>query len=143
FFIAIVGYGTCLTTFVVATRWTTAANAIFLQYAGVVWVLLLAPFVLAEPMRRRDVIAIVVALSGMALFFVGRFESRGMAGNAMAVVSSIFFAMLILSLRRAQAASRAAVAWGNVVLALALFPVVANDLVLTLRSFLTFVFLGV
>jgi DME family drug/metabolite transporter len=143
FFIAIVAYGTCLTTFVVATRWTTAANAIFLQYAGVVWVLLLAPFVLAEPMRRRDAIAIVVALSGMALFFVGRFETRGMAGNALALVSSFFFAMLILSLRRAQSASRAAVAWGNVVLAVALLPFVANDLALTLRSLLTFLFLGI
>src|SRR5258706_10922545 len=37
FVAAIVCYGTCLTTFVIATRWTTAANAIFLQYAGVVW----------------------------------------------------------------------------------------------------------
>src|SRR6059058_3188654 len=36
FIAAIVCYGACLTTFVVATRWTTAANAIFLQYAGVV-----------------------------------------------------------------------------------------------------------
>lgn len=143
FFTAIVAYGTCLTTFVVATRWTTAANAIFLQYAGVVWVLLLAPFVLREPMRRRDVIAIVVALGGMALFFVGKFEARGMAGNAMAVVSSIFFAMLILSLRRAQASSRAAVTWGNVVLAIALLPFVANDLGLSVRSLLTFLFLGV
>src|SRR6185295_13410479 len=52
---AIISYGTCLTTFVVATKWTTAANAIFLQYAGVVWVLLLSPIVLREPMQSRDV----------------------------------------------------------------------------------------
>src|SRR5689334_3078550 len=70
---AVVSYAACLTTFVVATKWTTAANAIFLQYAGVVWVLLLSPVVLKEPMRSRDVIAIAVALTGMALFFVGKF----------------------------------------------------------------------
>lgn len=140
---AIVCYGTCLTTFVVATKWTTAANAIFLQYAGVIWVLILSPFVLREPMRRRDVIAIACALAGMALFFVGKFEARGMAGNAMALLSSFFFAGLILALRREPDASRAAVTWGNVVLALALLPFVAHDLALTMRSFLTFVFLGV
>jgi drug/metabolite transporter, DME family len=141
--VAILSYGACLTTFVTATKWTTAANAIFLQYAGVVWVMLLSPLVLREPMRRRDVIAIVVALGGMALFFVGKFEARGMAGNAMALVSSVFFAMMILALRRAQAASRAAVTWGNVVLSLALLPFVANDLALSTKSLLAFLFLGI
>lgn len=143
FLTAIVGYGACLTTFVTATKWTTAANAIFLQYAGVVWVLLLAPLVLREPMRRRDVIAIVVALSGMALFFIGKFEARGMAGNAMALVSSIFFATMILALRREHASSRAAVIWGNIVLSLALLPFVMHDLALTPKSFFALLFLGV
>ena len=143
FFAAIVSYGACLTSFVIATKWTTAANAIFLQYAGVVWVLLLSPVVLREPMRRRDVIAIVVALSGMALFFVGRFEARGMAGNAMALLSSVFFAMLILSLRREHDTARAAVTWGNVFIALALLPFVANDLAVTPKSLAVFAFLGV
>lgn len=143
FFAAIVSYGACLTSFVIATKWTTAANAIFLQYAGVVWVLLLSPFVLREPMRRRDVIAIVVAMSGMALFFVGRFEARGMAGNAMALLSSVFFALLILSLRREHDTARAAVTWGNVFIALALLPFVASDLAVTPKSLAVFAFLGV
>jgi len=143
FAIAIVSYGACLTSFVVATKWTTAANAIFLQYAGVVWVLLLSPIVLREPMRMRDVIAIVVAMSGMALFFVGRFEARGMAGNAMALVSSVFFASLILVLRREQRAAQAAVTWGNVVCALAVLPFISHDLALTPRSFAVLAFLGV
>lgn len=143
FFAAIVSYGACLTSFVIATKWTTAANAIFLQYAGVVWVLLLSPIVLREPMKRRDVIAVVVALSGMALFFVGRFEARGMAGNAMALLSSVFFAMLILSLRREHDTARAAVTWGNVFIALAVLPFVASDLSVTPKSLAVFAFLGV
>ncbi len=134
--VAIVSYGACLTSFVVATKWTTAANAIFLQYAGVIWVLLLSPLVLREPMRRRDVIAILVALGGMALFFVGKFEARGMAGNAMALVSSVFFATMILALRRETQASRAAVTWGNVVLSLALLPFVSHALARTTKSLL-------
>ncbi|HUP58947.1 MAG TPA: DMT family transporter [Thermoanaerobaculia bacterium] len=140
---AIISYGLCLTAFVIATKWTTAANAIFLQYAGVVWVLLLSPLVVREPMRSRDAITIAVALGGMALFFVGRFEARGMAGNAMALVSSVFFALLILSLRREHDAARAAVTWGNVFIALALLPFVANDLALSMKSFLALAFLGV
>ena len=53
FIAAIISYAACLTTFVVATKWTTAANAIFLQYAGAIWVLLLSPIVVHEPMRGR------------------------------------------------------------------------------------------
>jgi DME family drug/metabolite transporter len=143
FAVAIVCYGACLTSFVVATKWTTAANAIFLQYAGVIWVLLLSPLVLREAMRARDVIAISGALAGMALFFIGRFETRGMAGNGMALLSSFFFAGLILALRREHGSSRAAVAWGNVFIAVALFPFVMHDLGLTTKSLLAFLFLGV
>jgi drug/metabolite transporter (DMT)-like permease len=141
--VAIVCYGACLTSFVVATKWTTAANAIFLQYAGVIWVLLLSPLVLREAMRARDAIAISGALAGMALFFIGRFETRGMAGNGMALLSSFFFAGLILALRREHGSSRAAVAWGNVFIAVALFPFVMHDLGLTTKSLLAFLFLGV
>jgi drug/metabolite transporter (DMT)-like permease len=143
FIIAIISYGACLTSFVIATKWTTAANAIFLQYAGVVWVLLFSPLVVREPMRTRDAVAITVAFAGMALFFVGRFEAHGMAGNAMALLSSVFFASLILVLRREQRAAQAAVTWGNVVCALAVLPFVAHDLSLTPRSFAVLAFLGI
>jgi drug/metabolite transporter (DMT)-like permease len=143
FLAAIFSYGACLVSFVTATKWTTAANAIFLQYAGVVWVLLLSPFVVREPMQRRDAIAIFGAMSGMALFFVGRFEARGMSGNAMALLSSVFFALLILSLRREHDAARAAVTWGNVFIAVVLLPFVANDLSVTPKSLAVFAFLGV
>src|SRR3954451_11383821 len=143
FVFGIISYAACLTASVVATKWTTAANAIFLQYAGVVWVLLLSPIVLREPMRARDVIAIAVALSGMALFFVGRFETRGMAGNGMALLSSVFFAALILALRREHDAAESSVTWGNVFTAAVLLPFVANDLHLTLKSFSVFAGLGV
>src|SRR5436853_4979559 len=143
FLASVVSYGACLTAFVVATKWTTAANAIFLQYAGVVWVLLFSPLVLREPMRSRDVIAIAVAMSGMALFFVGKFEARGMAGNAMALVSSVFFAALILSLRREHDAAESAITWGNAALALALLPAIGRDLALTPKSFAVLLFLGV
>jgi len=140
---SVVSYGACLTFFVVATKWTTAANAIFLQYAGVIWVLLFSPLVVREPMRARDAGAIAAAIGGMALFFVGRFETRGMAGNVMALISSVFFAALILSLRREQPAAQAAVTWGNLACAAALLPFIAHDLALTPRSFFVLAFLGI
>lgn len=142
FVVALVSYAACLTTFVVATKWTTAANAIFLQYSGVVWVLIFSPLLLREPFRRRDAAAIVVALGGMALFFVGKFHAGG-AGDAMAILSGIFFAALVLALRRERdAGAEAAVTYGNVLACAALFPFVAQDLSLTGKSAAILAFLG-
>ena len=144
FIAAVASYAFCLTAFVTATKWTTAANAIFLQYSGVIWVLLLSPVVLKEPLRRRDLVAIVVALFGMALFFVGKLEAGGLAGNLMALLSGVFFASLTLALRRERgAAAQAAVTWGNVALCAMLLPFVANDLSIPLRSTIILALLGV
>ena len=135
FLAAVASYAACLITFVVATKWTSAANAIFLQYSGVVWVLLFSPLVVKEPLRGRDAAAIAVAFAGMALFFLGRFDAPGRAGDAVALLSGVFFAGLVLTLRRERGAgAKAAVAWGNVATAAALLPFVASDLSLTARS---------
>jgi DME family drug/metabolite transporter len=143
FLAAIASYAGCLTTFVLATRWTSAANAIFLQYSGVVWVMLFSPLVLKEPLKPRDAAAVFIALCGMALFFVGKFEAGG-RGLAMGVLTSFLFAALILSLRSERGlAAEAAVTWGNVLAAAALFPFVRNDLALSVKSAVVLVFLGV
>jgi drug/metabolite transporter (DMT)-like permease len=144
FLIGLVSYAACLTTFVLATKWTSAANAIFIQYAGVVWVLLASPLVLREPLQRRDAAAVAVAFVGMALFFVGRFETRGFRGELMALASSLFFAMLVLALRRERgSAAEAVVTWGNVLAALCLLPFVAGNLAVPPRSAAVLAFLGV
>jgi len=144
FLAGIASYAACLISFVVATKWTSAANAIFLQYSGVVWVLLFSPLVVKEPLRARDAAAIAAAFVGMALFFVGRFEPRGRAGDAVALLSAIFFAGLVLSLRRERGVgAEAVVAWGNVLAAAVLFPFVAKGLALTARSAGVLFLLGV
>jgi drug/metabolite transporter (DMT)-like permease len=144
FIVSIVSYAGTLISFVTATKLTTAANAIFLQYSGVIWVLLLSPLVLHEKMKWRDVVAVVVAICGMALFFVQQFEARGLAGNLMAVLSSAFFALLVLSLRLQRGSvAEAAVTWGNVLTAVAVFPFIAREAAVSPRSIAWLAFLGV
>ena len=141
---AIVSYAGCLTTFVVATKWTSAANAIFLQYSGIVWILVLAPLVLGEPFSRRDAGAIAVAFLGMALFFVGELDPRGRAGDLVALVSGLLYALLVLSLRRERGVgAEAAVTYGNVLAAVALLPFVGPAFGVSARSAAILLFLGV
>lgn len=144
FLLGLVSYAACLTTFVLATKWTSAANAIFLQYCGVVWVLIASPLVLREPFRRRDAIAVAIAFVGMLLFFVGRFESRDFRGEIAALVSSVCFAALVLALRRERGSgAEAVVTYGNVLAALVLLPFVRADLAVPARSAVVLVLLGV
>jgi drug/metabolite transporter (DMT)-like permease len=144
FLVGIVCYAACLTTFVVATKWTTAANAIFLQYSGVVWVLLLSPRVVGEERRREDGLAIAIALSGMALFFAGRLDVGARAGDVIGVVSGMFFAGVVLTLRRERGGgAEAVVTWGNVLVALVLLPFVLDGLRLDVVDAAVIALLGV
>ena len=62
--------------FVVATKLTTAANAIVLQYAASAYVAILAPRMLGEPTRRQDWYFLSLVVAGIALFFRYAFPAR-------------------------------------------------------------------
>jgi drug/metabolite transporter (DMT)-like permease len=143
FLAAIGSYAACLTTFVVATKWTTAANAIVLQYSGVVWVLVLAPLLLDEPFHARDAIGIAAALAGVVLLFAGELGSPGRAGDLVALVSGVFFALVIVTLRRERGGGgEAVVTYGNALAAAVLLPLVGIDWSLSARDAALIVFLG-
>ena len=102
--------------FVLATKTTTAANAIFLQYPAPVYLLILEPIIYKEKFRSPDLITVVVCLGGMALFFVGQLRPQDVAGNLMALASGLCFAFYFLLLRhpRAREVNRASsVIYGN------------------------------
>src|SRR6476659_7580195 len=61
-------YAALIILFVLATKLTTAANAIFLQYTAPVYVLLLEPVFYKEKFRGRDFITVALFVGGMSLF---------------------------------------------------------------------------
>ncbi len=99
---AAAGYALMVVCFVLAVRRTTAANAIFIQYTGPVYVALLGGPLLGERVTRRDGFAIAGCLVGMALTFGGELGGGRVAGNVLAVLSSFGFAGLPLLLRLDQ-----------------------------------------
>ena len=74
--------------FVVATRLTTAANAIFLVYTAPLYVALLSPWVLHEPIRRGDWL-ILLAMLGLGCFCVEQLTLAGWVGNGCALGSGL------------------------------------------------------
>src|SRR5712664_3643813 len=96
-------YAALLILFVLATKLTTAANAIFLQYTAPVYVLILEPLFYKEKFRLRDLITVAACVVGMALFFVGRLRPQDLSGNLLALGSGVCFALFFLLLRHSKA----------------------------------------
>ncbi len=118
-------YAVLLVLFVLATKQTTAANAIFLQYTAPVYLLILEPLIYKEKFRSRDLITVLICLGGMALFFVGQLRPQDVAGNFMALASGFCLALYFLLLRhpRAREVNRASsVIYGNLLVVILTAP---------------------
>jgi drug/metabolite transporter (DMT)-like permease len=140
-------YSVLLILFVLATKETTAANAIFLQYTSSVYVLILEPIVYKEKFRGRDFGTVVVCLGGMALFFVGQLRPQDVTGNLLALASGFCFALYFLLLRhpRAREVNRASsVIYGNLLAVILTAPWGLAALAsITLHDALSVAYLGV
>jgi DME family drug/metabolite transporter len=99
-----IAYALTLVLFVFATKFTTSANAIFLQATAPLYLLFIAPWFLGERLGARDLIGPAAIAGGMALFFVGR-ESNAMTapnpwlGNLCGAASGLTWALTVTGLR--------------------------------------------
>jgi len=96
-------YAALLLLFVLATKLTTAANAIFLQYTAPVYVLILEPLFYKEKFRLRDLATVAACAVGMSLFFVGKLRPEDVTGNLVALGSGVCFALYFLLMRHSKA----------------------------------------
>jgi len=96
-------YAALLILFVLATKKTTAANAIFLQYTAPVYLLILEPLIYKEKFRISDLLTVLICLGAMTLFFVGKLRTEDFAGNLIALASGGCFAVYVLMLRHSKA----------------------------------------
>ncbi len=92
-------YAALLVLFVLATKLTTSANAIFLQFTAPIYVLFFEPIINKTKLKSADIIAVLITIGAMALFFVGQFDGRSVLGNILALSSGIFFACYTLLLK--------------------------------------------
>ncbi len=96
---AALSYTGMVVLFVVATKNTTAANAILIQYTAPVYVAFLGAWLLKEKVKLLDWITIVIVLGGMVLFFVDHINTKGVFGNILAALSGISFATFVVFMR--------------------------------------------
>ncbi len=92
--------------FVTANKFTTAANAIVLQFTCPVFILVISVVFLRQRLRMLDVAAVIVTLAGISLFFLGQFTPGGLLGNGIAIGSGLTFAGMYVVTGRTNDAAR-------------------------------------
>jgi len=118
-----VAYAATVLLFVVATKLTTAANAIFLQYTAPIYIAMIGPWFLGERTTWYDWLLVLLALSGVGLFFLDQLSLQGLSGVIAALASGFAFAWLAVLMRRQKAGSpEAVVLLGNLVTFLIALP---------------------
>jgi drug/metabolite transporter (DMT)-like permease len=138
-----VAYAVTVTLFVVATKLTTAANAILLQYTAPVYVAFLSAWILKERPRWFDWLTIGVVIGGMTLFFLDHLAPGNLLGNGFAILSGVSFAFLVLFMRKQRNESPVeTVLLGNLLTGLVGLPFMFESMPDAL-SWLGLLFLGV
>jgi drug/metabolite transporter (DMT)-like permease len=109
--------------FVISTRQTTAANAIFLQYTAPVYVALFGAWFLGERAKSYDWLTMAAIAVGFFLFFNEKLSPEGWWGNVYAILSGITLAWLLLFLRKQKDGSTAeTILLGNILAAIVGLP---------------------
>lgn len=145
-------YAATLILFVQANKLTTAANAIFLQDAAPLYLVLLGPWLLGEPARRSELGLLGVVALGISLFFLAQEAPAATApdplrGNVLAVIAGFTWALTIAGLRwlssRGRGSAAAAPVVGNALAFLVALPWALPVLQLAWRDAAVIAYLGV
>lgn len=137
-------YAAVLILFVIATKTTTAANAIFLQSTAPIYVLIFEPLLTKTKWERINIITIVVCFLGMILFFMGDLTPGDIKGNIAALLAGVAFAAFFLGMKKNEPQyGESSIFYGNVIVALICIPFITEMNSISLQDFAMVSFLGV
>jgi len=147
-FFTAISYAGILIFFVAATKMTTAANAIFLQFSAPIYLLFLEPIFLKTKFESRNLLAIIFCIVGMVLFFLGKLDVGDIYGNLVAIISGICFAFFTLFLRWRKQVFKdedtlPSVVGGNLIVALTSLAVTKGDLAINGGQAIVLIYMGI
>ena len=121
-------YAATVTCFVFATKLTTAANAILLEYTAPVYIALFGSWFLGERTRAADWLMMGACLFGMALFFLDSLAPGQLLGNVFGMMTGLTFAFLAIFLRKQKNTSNLeSILLGNAIVAVIGIPFLCLD----------------
>ena len=114
-----IAYALTVILFVSANKYTSAANAILLQYSAPIYVAIFGYIVLKEKATLKDWLTISFVIIGMILFFIEDINGGNLLGNILAILSGVAFAFTAIFMRKQKNANPLeSILWGNIITAL-------------------------
>jgi drug/metabolite transporter (DMT)-like permease len=142
--VSVASYTLAISFFVWANKLTTAANAIVLQYTAPVFVFMIVRLFLHEPISKANLLTLFVAMTGVAIIFAGSSGEQDLQGVTVAVLSGVLFSIYMVNLRHLKGFNPLVLTFvNNLVCSLALFPLAASELMLSIDQFLALVIMGI
>jgi len=102
------------TGFIIANKMTTAANAIMLQYASPLFVVIFGAIFYHYRPTRRETTALGIALVGIILFFLDDLSPGSLVGNLIATGTGVTFGLVFLLNSRPECDTPQAIFIGQV-----------------------------
>jgi len=147
-------YAATLLLFTLATKNTTAGNAIFIQNAAPIWILMLSRPLLGESIGRREMGIAAGMVVGVLCLFLATRDSQATApdpvlGNIFALGASLCWGLTLIGLRRLASGAEkgsepalAATLVGNGILFIFCLPVMDIPVGITAVDWLWVIYLG-
>lgn len=82
------------TTFVIATKLTTAANAIILQFTHPIFLILILWLFFRKKPDKKAIITCIITFMGIICFFFDKLSAGGIVGNLFAIFSGLAYAFM-------------------------------------------------
>jgi drug/metabolite transporter (DMT)-like permease len=150
-------YAATTISFALANKLTTAANAVFLQSAAPLYILILGPIFLREPIRRRHLLFMAALAIGMWMIVGGDQPQLATApeplqGNLLGILTGVCWALTVIGLRwlgrdgasdESATEVAAAVVAGNLIASLLTIPAAMPILGSTVVDWVAVSFLGI
>lgn len=83
-------------TYVCATKITSAANAIVLQFTMPIFIIIFSAVFLKKKPQKAEVITCITVFAGIICFFFDGLTTKGMAGNILAIISGVAYAVIFM-----------------------------------------------
>ncbi|MDY0083281.1 MAG: EamA family transporter [Ignavibacteriaceae bacterium] len=120
-------YAAVLILFVIATKTTTAANAIFLQSTAPIYVLIFEPILTKTHWEKLNIITIIICFLGMILFFTGDLTPGDIEGNIAALLAGVAFAAFFLGMKKNDPQyGESSIFYGNIIVTLFCIPFITD-----------------
>jgi len=150
-------YAATTTSFALANKLTTAANAVFLQSTAPLYILILSPLLLREPIRRWHLLFMAALATGMWMIVGGGQDQSATApeplrGNLLGILTGVCWALTVIGLRwlgrdrpgeKSATEAAAAVIAGNLIACLVTIPAALPILNATTVDWAAVSFLGI